>query len=415
MPIRALHVGNFKGIASTLRIGLKPITILVGANSSGKSSIIHAIAALSQTLKIPNNLKPLSLDDQHADVHLGRFIEVVHSKQYCDDITLGVETPEIEYALINDGNKFDKHKGIGSAVFEFSCTLRTQELTLKQASYKIGSLEYRLSKSAKDKKYVLSLIGGSFKGKCELGPGFLINHLSIDPRTPHYMESFPLFSLMHVLEAELQNTLYLGPFRQSPQRRYPTRGASPREVGPQGEATVTLLANEVIRTKNRPHINKIKSWMQHLGLAEDLEVARVGKSDLFGVELDIDKTGKYSLPDLGCGMSQVLPVLCQCSFAREASTLLFEQPEIHLHSNASRRLARVFIDTAKEKSASIVIETHSPDLIKEFQNEIRDKNLSPDEIQVLKVSRVDGASEIEEIKIDGAGDIYKSWQEGITW
>ena len=80
MPISALTAENFKGIADQSTFKIRPITIFVGANSSGKSSCIHALACLSQTIKLGDTSAPLVLDNENAQVHLGRFIEIVHSK-----------------------------------------------------------------------------------------------------------------------------------------------------------------------------------------------------------------------------------------------------------------------------------------------------------------------------------------------
>jgi AAA15 family ATPase/GTPase len=90
MPIHSIKIGNFKGIANTLTIPIKPITIFIGENSSGKSTVLHALAALSQTVSLPNDTRALILDDEFAYVHLGRFIDVIHTGKYTDAMTLGV-------------------------------------------------------------------------------------------------------------------------------------------------------------------------------------------------------------------------------------------------------------------------------------------------------------------------------------
>jgi AAA15 family ATPase/GTPase len=112
MPIDQLSIENFKGLGDKTDISIKPITIFIGANSSGKSSCIHALACLSQTLKITNNTRPLILDDDLAYVHLGRFIEVVHSKSYQDVISLGVSIKNATYLASTgvDDESFTKKK-----------------------------------------------------------------------------------------------------------------------------------------------------------------------------------------------------------------------------------------------------------------------------------------------------------------
>ena len=145
-------------------------------------------------------------------------------------------------------------------------------------------------------------------------------------------------TIADIILGELRRTLYLGPFRQAPLRRYQTRGSSPLEVGSQGEASVTLLANEYVQSKARPHIKEVSEWMAELGLAKKVEVSRVGNSDLFDVQVTLNDNATLPIADLGYGMSQILPVLVQCSFASKGSTLLFEQPELHLHHLAAGSL-----------------------------------------------------------------------------
>src|SRR5437899_12149322 len=118
-------------------------------------------------------------------------------------------------------------------------------------------------------------------------------------------------------------------------------GAPPTEVGSQGEAAATLLANEAMQSQSRLHINQIARWMDLLGVGKRLDVSRIASSHLFDVNVTLPDGSAFPLADLGYGLSQVLPVLTQCSFAPEGSVLLFEQPELHLHSLAVRPLASV--------------------------------------------------------------------------
>jgi predicted ATPase len=74
-------------------------------------------------------------------------------------------------------------------------------------------------------------------------------------------------------------------------------------------------------------------------LAKHLDVNRVGNSDLFEINITLSDEKNFPLADLGYGLSQVLPVLTQCSFAPESSTLLFEQPELHLHPKSAKNLS----------------------------------------------------------------------------
>ncbi|WP_116919177.1 AAA family ATPase [Tamilnaduibacter salinus] len=118
---------------------IKPITVFVGENSSGKSSCIHALACLSQTVKVVSDSRPIILDDESAHVHLGRFIEVIHSKSYQDQIGLGVTIPNVTISEMQpDTEEGSDHsiKNISrqsdvNSFYQFKCSKRTQDVTLE--------------------------------------------------------------------------------------------------------------------------------------------------------------------------------------------------------------------------------------------------------------------------------------------
>jgi AAA15 family ATPase/GTPase len=150
VAIKALHIGNFKGIATAERIEIKPITRFIGPNSSGKSSCIHALASLSQTVKLPNDTRSLSLDDEFASVHLGRFIEVIHSRSYSGEILLGLELKGVSYTRyekILDKRTSSHQIGEGRAEYSFKCSKRTQEVYLDTARHSIGTLNFHAQRA----------------------------------------------------------------------------------------------------------------------------------------------------------------------------------------------------------------------------------------------------------------------------
>lgn len=337
MAISRVHIGNFKGISDDVPIEIKPITLFIGANSSGKSSCIHALTCLSQTVKVTNDTRPLILDDEFANVHLGRFIEVIHSKSYQELIALGISTDGVLYLEKKEDSGYARKQGIGSAIYRFKCTKRTQDIHLDSAQYNVGPHEYQAKYQAKKKgdNYIIHHIQSGLKLPFGLEAAFFVDRQGLlrggagKEGQEHFI---PLLGLQNAIKSELSNTFYLGPFRQAPLRRYATRGSSPVEVGPMGESTITLLANEAVQSRTRAHFKQIASWLAALGLAKSLEVSRVARSDLFDITMTLDDGATFPIADLGYGLSQVLPVLTQCSFAPKHSTLLFEQPELHLHT-----------------------------------------------------------------------------------
>lgn len=420
MAISKLKISNFKGISDPKEFEIRPITLFIGPNSSGKSTCIHALAALAQTVKLPNSGRPLILDDEYAQVHLGRFIEVIHSKSYTDLIGIGFESSTPRSLRLLKSTTKSSHNSPFSADFKFKSTKRTQDTYLESAIYSssAGLLEFNLTKKTSrfEVKFNETKVNVEANYTSSLTTQLL--PLQVEGDKDDAFEAFIYNeSCRQFIASELSGVLYLGPFRQSPLRRYPTRGSSPTEVGAQGENSITMLANEYVQTKNRDHLKQISSWLQDMGLAKSVEVSRVGNSDLFDVSVTLPDGANLPIADLGYGMSQVLPVLAQCSFAPKQSTLLFEQPELHLNHSAAKLLSGVFVNVAKEKQVNIIAETHSKELFYGLLDQIRIGNLSASEVAIYTVERKDGNSQFQRIEIEvdenGKPDVFDPWDKNL--
>lgn len=411
MPIHSVSIGNFKGIAEPITIPIKPITVFIGENSSGKSTVLHALAALSQTALLPNDQRALILDDEKAAVHLGRFIEIIHSRKYSDAIHLGVNVGRVR---VQRARRDAEAKRLSEAVdvevegrYDFKSTKRTQAISISNGEVKVGDEIFKI-KRGKVSLTVENTRTGAL-GRFGRGSGFILRERLMSPRFPDFL-AFS-FAQREIAEA-LAKTFYLGPFRQSPRRSYSTRGASPNQVGTEGESTIPLLANEAVQSKSRPHIHQVAAWLAMMKLGSKVDVSRVATSDLFDVSVRLPDGADFPIADLGYGLSQVLPVLTQLSFAPPGATLLFEQPELHLHPLAQRPLATVFVDAIHKLGIHIVAETHSSQLFGQFQREIREQRLQPGEIALYRVTRSDGKTHIERIFVDGAGEFHKKSMNG---
>jgi predicted ATPase len=124
---------------------------------------------------------------------------------------------------------------------------------------------------------------------------------------------------------------------------YSWGGTQPESVGYAGENTIAaILASSdreislVKYKKNRPLNIIIASKLKDIGLIEDFEVKAISKHRQ-EYEVKVRTKGSVlplDLPDVGFGVSQVLPVLVQCFYAPLGSIIIMEQPELHLHPSA---------------------------------------------------------------------------------
>lgn len=188
---------------------------------------------------------------------------------------------------------------------------------------------------------------------------------------------------------DLNNTLdeihYVGPLRSSPQRYYLSHSESVPRIDPSGEALPYILREKAVYNSNvwniPPCINSepiqeplskaLNSWLYYLRTGDkptqdvrNSEIEVRTTSDLV-VELRIKSTANqkcYSLADSGFGYSQVLPIVVKGLLAKKGSTLLIEQPELHLNPALQVRLADFFIAMVRAKK-HILLETHSEHIV----------------------------------------------------
>ena len=226
---------------------------------------------------------------------------------------------------------------------------------------------------------------------------------------------------------------YLGPLRDAPKPLYPLApAADPRDVGLRGEHTASILElhkNKKIRyipsanfkdpvidrkTVTRTLEAAVIDWLQYLGVASSVKSRDQGK---LGHELKVGLSNSDSTHDLthvGVGVSQVLPILVMCLLADTDSTLVFEQPELHLHPKVQTLLGDFFLSMALCNKQCIV-ETHSEYFIDRLRFRIAaaspEKELNS-QAKIYFVEKPSQASSFREVVINEYGAI-SDWPEGF--
>ncbi|MBT4823448.1 MAG: DUF3696 domain-containing protein, partial [Lentisphaerae bacterium] len=226
---------------------------------------------------------------------------------------------------------------------------------------------------------------------------------------------------------------YLGPLRDAPKPLYPLApGADPYDVGLRGEHTASILElhkNKKIRyiasaSFENPAVDRktvtrtleaaVVDWLRYLGVANSVKSRDQGK---LGHELKVGLANSDSTHDLthvGVGVSQVLPILVMCLLADTDSTLVFEQPELHLHPKVQTLLGDFFLSMALCNKQCIV-ETHSEYLIDRLR--FRIAAASPEQglegqTKIYFVEKPTQRSIFREVVINEYGAI-SDWPEGF--
>ena len=219
------------------------------------------------------------------------------------------------------------------------------------------------------------------------------------------------------LERVLEVLFPMGPFRRPPERWYIFRGTTPQDVGYRGNLLPDLLF------RNSKLVEETNGWLKQLDIGYELTVKSIGtdSGDLFEVRL-IDTRRKekvnednvnVALPDVGFGISQLLPFIVQ-SLVSEEQIISIEQPEVHVHPKLQADLGELLAEAIKEpRRNQFIIETHSEHLILRLQRLIYEKKIKPEDVSVIYVSRGPEGAKAERLRLDEEGDFIDEWPKGF--
>jgi len=229
-----------------------------------------------------------------------------------------------------------------------------------------------------------------------------------------------LADLQLAFEQQFGRLYYLGPLREYPRPFYVWTGGQPADMGRRGEKVIDAILSsrergeQISRGKGRPKLTLEKcvaDWLHQLGLIDSFRVQAVSRgSNLFQV---LVRTTPQSTPvkitDVGFGISQILPVIALCYYVPGGSTIILEQPEIHLHPSVQAGLADVFIDAIRSRKIQIIVESHSEHLLRRLQRRIAEGKTLDSKDVALYFCKFDGKeSELDPLDVDSYGNI-KNW------
>jgi AAA15 family ATPase/GTPase len=211
----------------------------------------------------------------------------------------------------------------------------------------------------------------------------------------------------------LKSIVYIGPLREYPERFYILSDNLSKEVGKSGKMLPDILF------KDHNILKRLNEELTRFGLGYELKVSPLtvedyGNTDVFALRL-IDKYTRVnvSLADVGFGISQVLPIIVQSMLSRK-STLLIEQPEIHIHPRLQAELGSLLAECIKSPfNNEFIIETHSEHLMLRLQKLIRKGELKPDDVSVIYVDRGAEGSKCLHLRLDEEGDFIDEWPDGF--
>lgn len=390
---------NFKIWKTTGLLKLAPVTLLLGTNSSGKSSIIQSLLLIRQTVRSndPNSSLYFGTEGGSDSVALGQFSDVLC--RHGSDRRIGIEFTWSPKGAIQHPFNF-------SAAYQPTNTDAAEISTLRLGR---GEMSFTVTRQARG-AYRLT-VGSS---RHSLGATREFHPQNSFTFSASTFAKMPAEQSQIIRDAgaflldELSRIIYLGPVRQLAKRHYQWSGIAPATIGDDGGRSVdALIASGIAAKANKPAgelFRQTERWLKQMGLADSLEIRHLGKSPLY--EVWVTREGVSSnLKDVGVGVSQALPVIVAALHAQPGHIVMVEEPESHLHPLAQSILAELFAQVSRERGIQFIVETHSEHLFRRMQTLLAKQDISPDECAMYFIEKENNEARIRTLQADDVGRI----------
>lgn len=335
--ITCINLQNFKCFTS-LKLPLRPLTLLSGGNASGKTTVLHALALIQQTMREQEWSSNLLLNGR--SVRLGTAADVI-------DQFVGRQTCAIE--IYSEDNAW-----LG---WTFSGERDDSLMSIQNTRGNTGN-GYAWSTTIEDQYRFL------------LPPKAAVHHPIVDC---------------------LRGLTYLTSERLGPRESYQFVDSQLMPVvGPKGEYAVSVLYSDKEVVSERLRIKETttglfrqtEAWMGKFFPGCTLSLDRIALTNLLTLGIRItSKTDFLRTINTGFGLTQILPIIVSVLSADKNDILLIENPEVHLHPAAQSEIGK-FLALAASSGVQLVVETHSDHILNGIRRTVKKKVLHHEDVAI---------------------------------
>jgi len=441
----SLILQNLRCFTSPEPTPLAPLTLLVGENSTGKSTFLAAVRLAAQLTH-----RPLLLDFNDEPFFLGAYEQIANLRHgrsgRANSFTIGLETTLIppggrrsaaapstaavrtEGEFVNRSSqpflaRWTLRCGDYAVATSFDADSQRSTLEFEKPS---GALRFE-SPSAQlmwwpfwGSRWVPDDIEGEFAWVPPILPfehlerlysarGEKRNGKLPSPTEERFLQAM----VMSVIRALPARPRAFAPIRTEPKRTYEPLKDTPR---PSGSHIPMILA----KLSQQDEWQRVQSAMlafgQASGLFEGLDVRRLGQEESSPFQIRVKVTGPaFNLIDVGYGVSQILPIVVDIIQGAKGSMFLLQQPEVHLHPRAQAEFGSLLAQLVVSEKKRFVVETHSDYLIDRIRMDVRDrKSIRPEQVSILYFQRARSWVDIHPMHLDEQGN-FVSVPEGYRW
>lgn len=419
-----IDLSDFRCFYKATSASIRPLTILVGENSTGKTSFLAATRFLFDLFH-----REAGASFNKDPFHLGSYDDIAHLRS-------GPSGRSRNFQFSVRGTAIyprKKRAETGQKTTQFSFLLHVHFIEkrslpfIKEFSFSANGYELKLTSADETALSGKTPAGDDFTVKTDFIPIFGENGASnlsyivpflriafqikkIDDSGAEVKLTDEIDTLLKLYEAAI-SALPTNVFASAPVRSRPERTYNPTDFStvPDGAHIPFVLAQlSSYESEKWAEIRKsIAEFGQLSGLFQDVHVRRIGKSGGAPFQLIVTMGGRKSnIIDVGYGVNQILPLIADLLRAPRRSMFLFQQPEVHLHPRAQAQLGSFLMQMVKQRSHTIFVETHSDYLLDRIRMLVRDdKSIKPADVGVLFFDRNKSDVTIHNISFDKAGNI----------
>lgn len=454
--LTSIELDKFKSYGDRTMFDVKPLTILCGVNSSGKSSLIKSMLLMKQSFENLATNNELTFNEKYCNC--GSFRDVVYNRKaesftikngfkiargvdkngnfndYRDTVyykelkkmyrlpgkTLAEFDISSEIVVVQDnndnhgsvtGNKIQLYK-LKINVFLQENEIRIPHITTKIVLKRVGSSPFTYNIFIQDLPSTNQgeeLYSGELENcTCYFSGAALTNMYKQEMEQDARNVLANLFAIFRIISNQYLSIKFIAPLRETPKRYY-ISDRNVFDVGVSGENTVLLFAKERKRKKKNVvepfqsedlfSINYVDMKMSEL-VQRWMDYFGLGSLSLAGdtiLQLNVDG---YNIVDVGFGVSQTVPLIVQSLIMRKDETLILEQPEIHLHPQMQMRMADFLLAQALSEK-NMIIETHSDHIVNRVCRRVMENPALADKVKIYFIDKNEyGVTVAEEVKID---------------
>ena len=400
---------------------IRPLTFLVGENSTGKTTTLacfYVLARYLQEREVDFNSHPYSM---------GTFKDIVRSsrkkeKTFKLGFTFKDRAEEVKWTV----EFVEKKAGFEPAVSSIAVEFTDGEIILKagDSSVVAPSLEvfdkkqnqYQITWDAD--RLVAFFINISFRQFKDM----FMDDLKGRPEDKKALESYLGTRAGSMRSVYGPGTIWnrISVFSTSPIRSQPKRTYDPtREFNdPEGsDIPMYLTRIEATQEKDWEALKQqLIGFGKSSGLFQNIEIKKLGRSLGAPFQLQFKVRGpKVNIIDVGYGVSQILPILVQIlssdvsrdtrRIPRRSTFSLLQQPEVHLHPKAQAEFSSLLAKLASRGRQSFIVETHSDYMIDRARIEIRKGNIRPDDVSLIYFEPKGRTVKVHNISFDKMGNL----------